>query len=95
MRKIEWKPRGSGKDVTARIGCVVLHCWQYFTHGKTSRRRWVADASIRELSGTFRYGCMRKSLAKAKEDAVRLTRELLLDYKVSLDVEMKNFDLLE
>lgn len=91
MKKINWKPKRPSKNnnpyITARIGNMVLHCYL------EPRCRWSANVSIREMSGTFRYGPCRQSLAKVKEDAVRLSRELLLDYQAGLDVELKNFDL--
>lgn len=45
------------------------------------------------MSGTFRLGSMRKSLVEAKEDVIRLARELLIDYQTCLTIEMKKFDL--
>lgn len=91
MRKINWKPKRPSKNsnpyITARIGSIVLHCYL------EPKCRWFAVASIRDISGTLRHGSIRKSLDKVKEDAVRLARELLLDYQAGLTAEMKNFDL--
>lgn len=91
MKKINWKPKRPSKNsnpyITARIGNMVLDCYSEL------RNQWSARVSIREMGGTFRFGPSRKSLSKVKEDAVRLSRELLLDYQAGLDVELKNFDL--
>lgn len=93
MRKIEWKPKKSNEFVRARVGCLVLCCFSCFT--KTSKKRWRADVSIQERGGTFRQAPICQSLAQAKKDAVRMARELLLDYHAAVTAEMKNFDLLE
>lgn len=91
MKKIYWKPKRPSKNnnpyITARIGNIVLHCYS------EPKCLWSANVSIREMSGMFRHGPFRKSLSKAKEDAIRLARELLLDYRAGLAVELKNFDL--
>lgn len=93
MRKIEWKPKGSSKYASARIGNVMLYCNSIFT--RSAKRRWHADVSICQLSSTMRHGPVRQSLSRAKEDAIRMARELLLDYHAVVTAEMKNFDLLE
>jgi hypothetical protein len=56
-------------------------------------KRWMADVSVEQQIETLRLGPVRKTMAKAKEDAVQLARELLLDYYVSIKAEMANFDL--
>ena len=93
MRKIKWEPKGSSEYARGVVGGIKLHC--SFTGAKGSRRRWFANVyfQIKNEINTLRYGPKRKSLAEAKEDAVQLARELLLDYYASLIQEMKNFDL--
>jgi len=91
MKKINWKQH-SPNYIEARVGNVVLRCFSY-RNLISLKLRWKAYASIRETSSTLRYGPLRNSLSKAKEDAVRLARELLMDYKASLTVEMKRFDI--
>jgi hypothetical protein len=87
MQKINWKISGLHECARAKIGCIMLRCTQ------TLKGQWVAEVSLRELSGTFRFGSPQKSLIEAKKDAIRLGREMLLDHHISLIAEMKNFDL--
>jgi hypothetical protein len=94
MRKINWK--GSDEYASARVGSINLYC--YLQHPTSnSNYRWFAIVSTSEHKGYYaaevRKGPIRYSLSKAKEDAIRLTCELLIDYQVALDAEKKNFDL--
>lgn len=104
MRKINWK--GSDEYANARIGGINLYChllpisssnWRWMCTNSKRRRRWSATVSINEHKGYYaaeeRKGPIRYSLSKAKEDAIRLVRELLLDHQAALDIEKKNFDL--
>lgn len=86
MKKIKWKRYGPTGDMSAQVGSVYLNCWQ-FKKAKTVDCR--ATVSICRISSTKRYGPLRKSMAKAKEDAVRLARELMEDYQMAVDKEMK------
>ncbi len=88
MKKIKWIEQGNNY-VSAFIGCAYLRCFR-----KTGNL-WSSDVSIDELNMMMRCGPMRKSLLKAKEDAIRLACELLLDSHAVIINEMKNFDLLE
>ncbi len=94
MRKINWTPKRPSKNnnpyVTARIGNVVLHCYSDFK--RNSKCLWYASVYIDRFG---RHGPMRKSLARTKKDAILLACELLLDYQTSLNIEMRNFDLLK
>ena len=90
MKKINWKLNSSREYARAQVGCIIMHA-----DIAPATKRWSADVSIQEQSGTFREGPMRRSMAEAKEDAVRLARELLLDHYTCLKVEMTNFDLVE
>lgn len=99
MKKINWEPKNSKKFVNATIGSVTLQCLPYKT--RNSNDQWRGFVFIKKPGFMFvgdrlivhRYGPFRYSLSKAKEDAVQLARELLLDYQAGLDVELKNFDL--
>lgn len=93
MKEIKWVKSGDN-NISAIIGRVYLGCFGYLSP-ISGNRTWFADASINELSMMMRNGPTRKSLSEAKEDAVRLARELLLDGHAALVNEMKNFDLLE
>ena len=89
MKKIKWKPKGSNKYARAEVGCVVIHINLCYTN--TKFRRWYADVSLQKGSD-FRIGPTRKSMDKAKDDAVRLAREILLDYRTAVEKELANFE---
>ena len=99
MKKIKWTYPYDPKCAYAKVGCIVMHCYLRRSVPRigTPTDRWYgyASISIREHSETFRTGPIRKSMAKAKDDAVQLARELLLDYHTCLMTEMANFDLTE
>ena len=61
---------------------------------KANTTWWYAGISIKHIT-LIPLGPTRKSLSKAKEDAVRIAIQALLNYKAGLDKELKNFDLLE
>lgn len=100
MRKINWKSEKPKEYVFARIGNVGMFCSMYYKNTKSITDpnnpgcRWQACTWI---GGTpiAKDGPIRQSLSQTKEDAVKLARELLLDYKECLDKELKNFDLTE
>ena len=89
MKKINWKPKGLKAEASAYVGCIRLCCYKHYT--RRAECRWYA--SVGHTAANMRYGPKRCSSSKAKEDAVRLARELLLDYQAGLTAEMKNFDL--
>ena len=91
MKEIKWKYPHSRDYAYAQVGCIVMHANLHYTG--TATKRWYANVSIQERSGTFRTGPVRKSIARAKEDAVQLARELLGDYHTCLLTEMANFGL--
>ena len=93
MKKINWE--GSRKDAVARVGCVIMYCNTYRHNRKNSKPYLLASVSVQQRSGTFTTGEKCKSMTAAKEDAVRIARELLLDHYVCLQAEMANFDLVE
>lgn len=94
MRKIKWTPTNRDREKYAKvqIGCIVMRANVFYpTQGKM--KRWRAYVSVQGRSRTLRVGPIRKSMAKAKEDSVRIARELLLDYHTCLLAEMQNFDI--
>ncbi len=92
MKKIRWEKRNS--VISAVIGGLTLRCCSRSTRSR--KVRWFARAYITgNMSKSVRIGGDRHSLLKAQEDAIQFAHEILLDYKVSLDAELKNFDLLE
>jgi hypothetical protein len=91
MQKINWEPKGSRDSVNTQIGQIRLHCSRSFL--ASGDVRWYAYIYITSGVRFFREGPFRCSLQEAKEDAVRLARELLLDYQEGLDIEKANFDL--
>jgi hypothetical protein len=90
MTRIEWKSLGAyGEGM--KVGNIVLYLIKCYGRNKG----WYSDVSIREIASTKRYGPIRKSKTRAKEDAIRLAKELLIDYHTGIVAEMKNFDLIE
>lgn len=73
---------------------LVPHCLRPGDRERMVVLRRYGDVLVRGLSGILMIGSIRRSMAKAKEDAVRMTRELLLDYYYALVKEMGNFGLL-
>ena len=106
MKKINWKSSGSRKPpectdfnpyiVSAQVGSVCLSCRLCFNDSLPRRKLgWMGFVCIR---GTMfgRYTTkpkFRQSLSKSKEDAIQLSKELLLDHQAALYIEMRNFDL--
>jgi hypothetical protein len=91
MKKIKWTKNGDNY-IFSFVGNIYMRCFRGNFHNASM---WNSEVSLDELNMMMRRGPMRKSLSKAKEDAVRLARELLLDGYAALVNEMKNFDLLE
>lgn len=91
MKKIRWKHHES--IATVSIGCVEMDCYKHYTINR--RIRWYARVFVHEQMLKAKCGPMRHSLDRAKEDAVLLAGEMLLDYHAGLKLEMANFDLVE
>lgn len=88
MKEIKLKEWGNADDVTITdIGGINLCCLK-FGNGK-----WRADVSIRRISHTMIYGPYRKSLSVAKNDAIRMAKELLIDHYTSVVKLMSRFDI--
>ena len=85
-RQIKWKMYAPTGDVSAQIGNIYLSCWQF---RKAKTVDCFASVNMNGITKTRRRGPWRKSMAKAKEDAVRLARELLEDYQTVIDREKK------
>jgi hypothetical protein len=98
MKKIEWKSQGSRDYMKAEVGSITLRSNIFY---QKSKKRWLGSAHLEGIGRetTYhispRYGSLRKSIDKAKEDAVRLAKEMLTDCSVALAVEMENFGLQE
>lgn len=93
MRKIDWKPNGSAENVLARVGCMIMHvyCSGRLAKPKNkSKRRWFAEVFI--SSQRSQFGPMRKSMDKAKDDAVQISYQILLDHQSCLDAELKKWE---
>lgn len=92
MKKISWKPRRSNQSVRASVGILRLGCI-FHPAKKFKPDNWYASVWVYgHFTDSVRCGSNRTSLLEAKEDAVRLARELLFDYQAAIDVEMKNFE---
>ena len=87
MKKIKWHSKGVDFE-EAKIGNMVLWCNRDY-----DSVLWSSYVTISCISSTMRRGPNRKSKLKAREDAIRLAKELLIDYNTSIAAEMKNFDL--
>lgn len=86
-KKIKWEKRGP--DSIATVGCVNLECWELMGN------KFSAHVNISYVNSTYRRGPYRKTMDRAKEDAVRIARELLEDYQVAIDGQMKTLQGME
>ena len=106
MKKINWKSSGSRKPskwndntcvVSAYVGSFYLSCKLCFTYSLPKRRLgWLAFANVTGSGMPAKISekpRMRQSLSDSKEDAIRLSKELLLDHQAALHIEMRNFGL--
>ncbi len=91
MQEVKWLSRVSPDHVHGNLGCVNLHCRMVET--ETRKRRWYGHVWISGCHTHVPNGPVRHSLAKAKEDCIRLARETMLNYREGLRAELKNFDL--
>lgn len=87
MKKINWKHETSDYHVGTFIGSVRLHCFSELM--KPSKCRWYAYVVFND---TVRWGVIRNTLAKAKTDASTIAKEILLDYRASIDAELENWE---
>jgi len=90
MNKVDWRPRRPKDYAYARIGRICMNCNSWTT--LSGNYVWYASVSLNSISSSRRQGPRRRSLAKAKSDAVRLAREMLDDYRMAIDIETKNFE---
>lgn len=76
MDKIEWINGTLGP--TAYVGNIVLSCYPYRSY---NGREWYAKASIGSVGNMclYRVGQNRKSIDEAKEDAVEIAKNMLID----------------
>lgn len=91
MKEVKWDSVDSKHNVYGRLGCVNLNCRMVET--QTGKRRWYAHVWIGGCVSNVDLGPIRYSLAKAKEDCIRLARETMLNYWEGLRKELKNFEL--
>ncbi len=87
MKEIKWN-RYDKELIEARIGNVYMHCSCRET--LTGKPMWTAVVSICQIAMAQKCGLRRHSLAKAKQDAIRLTEELLIDYHTSIEQELES-----
>ena len=72
MKKIRWQ-KTSDWSYIAKVGVVRLMC------RRDNGRTWKAHAHVLAICGTRHASCGRKSLERAKNDAVELARGYLQD----------------
>ncbi len=97
MKEMKWEQGGPRSTVYSSVGSITMHCFPCLTGTRESKTRkcwWYAKVCVRGQMIPTRTGPIRHSLVRAKEDAVRLARELLLDLHAGLISEMGNFDLI-
>lgn len=92
MKKVNWNPAGSRRNLKATVGCVSMYCGKYYSNRKKAKPYWIATITIRKQWGTFRIGPIQKSMAKAQENAVQMAREMLFEYQSCVDAELKNWE---
>ena len=95
MRKIRWKSvKYKGcyviqRSIEANIDGIVLKCRHCISRCGT--HIWYATVFIDNISHSGRIGPDRHSLPETKKDAIRLAKEMLIDYHTAVIKEMKNF----
>ena len=82
MKTIKWRFNKACDFYRAQVGSVVLSC--YLQDGNL----WLAFADFNRFS---KDGFAAKLIDEAKEEAVSLARELLIDHHNALEIEMGNF----
>lgn len=87
MDKIEWIESGDGRLHIADIGSIRLVCYAYIDYRRTF---W---AKVRIDCVSTRQGPNRSSLDQAKEDAIDIAKNMLLDTMFGLKKEMASFGL--
>ncbi len=88
MRKIKWESVAKNSWATAKVGNCLLYCNVSTT--RSGKARWSAEVGV---GNRWKFGPLRHSLEKTKEDCIRLASELLIDCRESLREELKHFDL--
>lgn len=88
--KIAWKIIYRNEYVRAQVGNIVMRCF-----GNYSYNSWTGDVSILEISDTMRYTITMRSLHDTKQCLQKMAEDMLLDYYVAIESELRNFTLLE
>lgn len=94
MRKINWKPHKSRKYAGAKVGSIIMHCNIAYPINKNNPR-WYAYVYLYGIPGMSKSEINCKSMAKAKEDAINLAKELLYDYNAAIQIEMTHWDFIK
>lgn len=87
MNSAKWVEAPYDNYFFSRIGNMCLGCYGFST--STGKYRWYAVVYVSRISMCTKRGVMRHSLEKAKEDAIRMAEELLIDLHVGIENEMK------
>ncbi|KKN98826.1 hypothetical protein LCGC14_0140670 [marine sediment metagenome] len=84
MKKINWRLNIACDFWRAQVGNVVLSCY------RDQGNDWLAFV---DFNGSTKEGDCHKSLGSARQEAIDLACELLLEYREALEKEMDNFEM--
>jgi hypothetical protein len=94
LKEIEWKLYDNRKNAIARVGLISLACWGIRPRfGKQWRWRCEVTMNLGSFRKSRRYGKYRKSIAKSKQEAEKIAKELIMDTREGLKETMNLFGL--
>ncbi len=96
MKQIKWISKDVYDDgAVAQVGSIRMQCVRTGPHTASEspgRNRWYAHVHMNGVYYSARCGPVRKSPERAKEDAVKIARELISDAQLCLADELKHFE---
>lgn len=87
MRKVNWKPASTANCYTARVGFIQMFCACPWDTDNSSG--YVGSAGT-PTGCDWKHGPPRRTLEKAKEDAIQAARELVEGYHTVVVATMKS-----
>jgi hypothetical protein len=91
-KEVKWKFYDNRKNAIARVGIMTLVCWGYRLK---STWNWKCEVTINGLHKSRRYGTLRRSMAKSKQEAEKIAQEFVMDTREGLKETMRLFGLEE